>query len=212
MILAESYSWLFLGLLKLGLYGIYVAANAAVMETAPQMVEASDFTHLLLGISVGAFIVNVAAFMWEFTLTRAIENDCWKILVFKTIFYFTAILSPYSAVSMLFPKKFMWYLFGTICMTMIGLIIFFFKNKLRASLTLACEKVVDAARCMRSFMTTDDQVLPATNAATARIAAEEEEQNLGGSRSSTNLPWLSATGPAASQEQLSLNGFTSVPL
>ncbi|PWA74784.1 hypothetical protein CTI12_AA249290 [Artemisia annua] len=188
------------------------------MQTTAQLAKVTAYNKSLFGISIGAFVVNFVAALWAFSLTGVIEHDSWKILVFKTVFYFTGILSPYVAVSVLLPQKFAWYLFATICVTMMCVIIILFKNVLKSRLTLSYEKVVYATRWMLLNMTPDDQV-PTTDAApapeyhqaTARIAAEEE-QNLGGSGSSPNLSWLSATAGLASEEQPNLNEFTIIPL
>ena len=157
-------------------------------------------------MAIGAYLVSLVAAMWEITPTRVIEDNRWEILVFKTVFYSCSILSPCAAHSVLLLKQFPWYHLAVISSICLIITLFNFYDMLKSSLTLVWENVVVVAT--RWNMSPDDQVLPITDAATARIAAEEEDQNnLGGSGSSPNIPCLSTTGPAPN-----LNGFTNVPL
>ncbi|GKA46097.1 hypothetical protein Tco_0738893 [Tanacetum coccineum] len=181
----------------------YCVGLGIVVAITSQMAERTDYNKLLFGISIGALVVNLAAAMWAFTPTRVFEDNR-EFHVFKTVFYSTGFVSPYAAACVLISDNYAPYLVAMIPLTCLIITLSNFYDMLKSYATA-----------------TDDQVLPTTDAtpapeyhyATARIAAEEEEkqQNLGGSGSSPNLPWRSATGPA-SQEQPGLNDFTNIPL
>ena len=95
-------------LLKEKQYALYAGACVSLLQTIAQLVERTPYHMLLFVISIGAFVVNFIAAFWAFSVTRVIEQDSWEIVVFKTVFYFTGILAPYSAVSVFIPQKFAW--------------------------------------------------------------------------------------------------------
>ena len=98
-------------------------------------------------------MVNFIAVLWAFSVTHVIEQDSWKILVFKTVFYFTGILAPYSALSVFIPLKFAWYPFAAICVITTLVKCY---NMLKANLKLAYEKVAHAARWVLSHVTKEE--------------------------------------------------------
>lgn len=114
-----------------------------IQTTAQLANNDTAYSKLLFQISIAAFVVNlVLAALWAFYLRGATEDN-WKIRFFKAVFYSTGALSPYAAISVLFPKKLTWYLLAAICV-----IITLFKccNMLKTYLTSAYQKVVDVTR------------------------------------------------------------------
>nr|GEZ07638.1 S-adenosyl-L-methionine-dependent methyltransferases superfamily protein [Tanacetum cinerariifolium] len=123
-------------------YITYLTVYGIVLQTIAQRADKSaDENNIRLGITLGAIVVNLAADLWALTLTDDIPHNHWKIIVFKIVFIFTGILSPYAAFSMLAPDWFTWYVFVIIC-TVITL----YKccNVLKSTFIWAYEKVVDA--------------------------------------------------------------------
>lgn len=95
-------------------------------------------------------MVNFIAALWACSVTRVIEQDSWEFLVFKTVFYFTGILAPYSALSVFIPLKFAWYPFAAICVITTLVKCY---NMLKANLKLAYEKVAHATSWVLSHVT-----------------------------------------------------------
>nr|GEX89236.1 hypothetical protein [Tanacetum cinerariifolium] len=86
-------------------YGAYCWGMGIVMAAISPIAERTDYHRLLMGIAVGAILVNLAAAMWAFTPTRVFQDNR-EFRVFKSVFYSTGIVPPYAAVCVLLPEKF----------------------------------------------------------------------------------------------------------
>lgn len=121
-------------------YVAYLTVCGILVQTIAQRADQSaDANHIRLGISLGAIAVNLAAGLWALTLTEDIPHNHWKAIVFKMVFVFSGILSPFAAYSILAPD-WLTYGFAIIC-TVITLYKCY--NVLKSTFIWAYEKVVD---------------------------------------------------------------------
>ncbi|PWA39253.1 hypothetical protein CTI12_AA573570 [Artemisia annua] len=126
------------------LYAAYLAVCGILVSAIAQRADRSaDENHIRLGISLGAIVVNFAAYLWVSTLTDDIPHNHWKVIVFKIVFFFTGILSPYATFSMLAPEFFTWYGFAIICCV---ITICKCYNELKSKFIWAYKKVADATK------------------------------------------------------------------
>lgn len=174
-----------------------------------------DYHKLLIGIFVGAILVNLFAAVWEFTHPGVIEDNTWKFVVFKTVFYITFFLCPYAAVLELIPRKFAWYMFALFALICVIIALYNCYKKIKARLPLPpARNAVVAMTDGTSNLPNISATAPAASQPKAQAtsdgvaAAAEDQQNLG---SSPNLSCLSATDPAASQELSNLTEVTIAP-
>ncbi|KAI3741184.1 hypothetical protein L1987_58851 [Smallanthus sonchifolius] len=101
--------------LDVALYGIFVGIMAILVGTSVQMTKSTQENKIHMAFCLATLVMNFVTLLSVFSQKDDIHHKGLKTIIFKVIFIFTGILSPYLAFCLLLPEWFTWFGFVIIC-------------------------------------------------------------------------------------------------
>lgn len=83
--------------MHVALYAIFVGIVGILMQSIIQLSESNTRSKIFVGTSLATLVTNFVASLWVFSPNSGTQHIHRNIMIFKMIFEFTGILSPYLA-------------------------------------------------------------------------------------------------------------------